>query len=153
MSRAGDSEQLEVAIEGFSIPDASGAPRQILARIVFSLRRGEVAALVGPSGCGKTTLLRLLAGLMHVQAGQVSLLANVRLGFVFQEPRLLPWRNVETNVRLAAPNVSEADLAAIFPRSGFRSIGRDFPVEPFARPRTARRDRPRICDRSRYPIA
>jgi ABC-type nitrate/sulfonate/bicarbonate transport system ATPase subunit len=127
MSRAGDSEQLEVAIEDFSLPDASGAPRQILARIVFSLRRGEVAALVGPSGCGKTTLLRLLAGLMHVQGGQISLPANVRLGFVFQEPRLLPWRNVETNVRLAAPNVSEADLAAIFSALGLSEHRQDFP--------------------------
>jgi NitT/TauT family transport system ATP-binding protein len=128
MSRAGDSEQLEVAIEDFSLPDASGAPRQILARIVFSLRRGEVAALVGPSGCGKTTLLRLLAGLMHVQGGQISLPANVRLGFVFQEPRLLPWRNVETNVRLAAPNVSEADLAAIFSALGLSEHRQDFPA-------------------------
>jgi NitT/TauT family transport system ATP-binding protein len=51
-----------------------------------------------------------------------------RLGFVFQEPRLLPWRDVETNVRLTAPDASDSDLDAIFAALGLAEHRRDFPA-------------------------
>jgi ABC-type nitrate/sulfonate/bicarbonate transport system ATPase subunit len=128
MSRAGDSDRLEVALECLSLPQTSGAPRQILADIGFSLAPGEVGALVGPSGCGKTTLLRAIAGLIGVTQGRVRLPSGGRLGFVFQEPRLLPWRDVETNVRLAAPDANDGDLDAIFTALGLSDHRRDFPA-------------------------
>ena len=86
----------------------------MLGELAFSLANGEVAALVGPSGCGKTTLLRIIAGLDSDFEGSVALPAHGMLGMVFQEPRLLPWRSVEENVRLAAPLIDEATLAALF---------------------------------------
>ena len=128
MSRAGDSDRLELAVESLSLPQVSGTPRQILGRIAFCLMPGEIAALVGPSGCGKTTLLRAIAGLVHMQEGQVRLPKNGRLGFVFQEPRLLPWRDVEANVRLAAPDASESNRDAIFSALGLGEHRRDFPA-------------------------
>src|SRR5262249_28101574 len=79
----------------------------------------EVGALVGPSGCGKTTLLRIIAGLDHDYVGTLQLPDHGRLGMVFQEPRLLPWRTVEQNVRLAAPEAREAVLDGLF-----RTLGR-----------------------------
>ena len=70
---------------------------------------------VGPSGCGKSTMLRILAGLDHDFQGRVSRPAGARLGMVFQEPRLLPWRSVEENVRLAAPLMPmKPSFAALF---------------------------------------
>jgi ABC-type nitrate/sulfonate/bicarbonate transport system ATPase subunit len=69
---------------------------------------------VGPSGCGKSTMLRIIAGLDRDYDGAVVRAADGRIGMVFQEPRLLPWRTVEENVRLVAPDVSEAKLAALF---------------------------------------
>ena len=69
------------------------------------MTNGEVAALVGPSGCGKTTLLRIIVGLDSDFVGSVRLPAHGKLGVVFQEPRLLPWRSVDDNVRLVAPHV------------------------------------------------
>lgn len=67
----------------------------------FTLAPGRLAALVGPSGCGKTTLLRLAGGLDQPTAGSVERTpASEPLGFCFQEPRLLPWRNVLGNVEL-----------------------------------------------------
>jgi NitT/TauT family transport system ATP-binding protein len=51
-----------------------------------------------------------------------------RLGFVFQEPRLLPWRDVETNVRLAAPEASDSECAAIFAALELTEHRRDFPA-------------------------
>jgi len=128
MSHAGDSDRLEIAVESLSLPHGSGAPRQILASIGFSLAAGEIAALTGPSGCGKTTLLRAIAGLIHVTDGRVRLPNGGRLGFVFQEPRLLPWRDVETNVRLAAPDASDSDLDSIFTALGLTDHHCDFPA-------------------------
>jgi NitT/TauT family transport system ATP-binding protein len=85
-----------------------------LGELAFGLKRGEVVALVGPSGCGKTTLLRIVSGLDREFQGSVILPAAGRLGMVFQEPRLLAWRTVEQNVRLAASHASDDELAALF---------------------------------------
>ena len=106
--------RLEVHIKQKSYRTASGGRLHVLGEIAFTLAHGEIAALVGPSGCGKTTLLRIVVGLDRDFDGSVALPAHGRLGMVFQEPRLLPWRTVEENVRLAAPQASEAALTALF---------------------------------------
>jgi NitT/TauT family transport system ATP-binding protein len=106
--------QLEVNIESKTFENAAGEQQDVLAGINFTLRASEVGVIIGPSGCGKSTMLRILAGLDHDFQGRVSRPADARLGMVFQEPRLLPWRSVEENVRLAAPLIDEATLAALF---------------------------------------
>src|SRR3954463_10804865 len=103
MSHAGDSDRLEIAVESLSLPHGSGAPRQILASIGFSLAAGEIAALTGPSGCGKTTLLRAIAGLIHVTDGRVRLPNGGRLGFVFQGARLIPRGAFQADIPPPAP--------------------------------------------------
>ncbi|QDU39159.1 Bicarbonate transport ATP-binding protein CmpD [Maioricimonas rarisocia] len=70
----------------------------------FRIAPGEFVSIVGPSGCGKSTLLRLVAGLLTPTAGTLDVGATSRdehrPAFVFQDPRLLPWRSVTGNVRL-----------------------------------------------------
>ncbi|HEX3494453.1 MAG TPA: ATP-binding cassette domain-containing protein, partial [Methylocella sp.] len=91
---------------------ASGQTRVVLDDVAFSLRKGEICALLGPSGCGKTTLLRIISGLDPDFEGRIVLPAPHRIGMVFQEPRLLPWRSVAENLRLVGAS-SESDLAEI----------------------------------------
>jgi NitT/TauT family transport system ATP-binding protein len=72
----------------------------VLEGLDFAVERGQFVSLVGPSGCGKTTLLRLIAHLAEPTAGRVVVHGTPRTAFVFQEPNLLPWRNVVDNIRL-----------------------------------------------------
>src|SRR5215475_13782591 len=129
MSPAGASGRLELHIRHKSYRTASGGCLQVLDEIMFAVANGEVAALVGPSGCGKTTLLRIIVGLDRDFDGSVKLPAHGRLGMVFQEPRLLPWRTVEQNVRLAAPRVSEAALTALLGTLGLTEHRQHYPGE------------------------
>jgi ABC-type nitrate/sulfonate/bicarbonate transport system ATPase subunit len=111
---AGESGPLEVRVRRKAYKAASGTRLEVLHDIALSLRRGEVAALVGPSGCGKTTMLRIIAGLDRDYEGTLRRPASGRLGMVFQEPRLLPWRTVDENVRLVAPAIDDDELATLF---------------------------------------
>jgi NitT/TauT family transport system ATP-binding protein len=62
---------------------------------------GEFVSLLGPSGCGKSTALRVIAGLLQPSAGSVSYpRGRPRIGFVFQDPTLMPWADACANVRL-----------------------------------------------------
>lgn len=72
---------------------------KVLEGIEFSLSKGEVLSIVGPSGGGKTTLLHLCAGILDTQEGSVSN-SFTSSAFAFQEPRLLPWKNVIDNIAL-----------------------------------------------------
>jgi NitT/TauT family transport system ATP-binding protein len=76
-------------------PDGTAA----LEDVSFGVRRGEFTSIVGPSGCGKSTLLRIAAGLTASSSGAVAVRAE-RIGFVFQDATLLPWRTVLGNTEL-----------------------------------------------------
>ncbi len=82
---------------GMTYPDGTEA----LQGVSFGLIPGEFVAVVGPSGCGKSTLLRLASGLLTQTAGEVHV-DRARLGYVFQDATLLPWRTVQKNVELVA---------------------------------------------------
>ena len=129
MLRAGVSSQLDVNIKYKSYRAASGVQLHVLGEISLALMNGEVAALVGPSGCGKTTLLRIIVGLDRDFEGSVRLPAHGKLGVVFQEPRLLPWRSVEENVRLVAPHVGQTELNELFATLELSEHRRHYPGE------------------------
>jgi NitT/TauT family transport system ATP-binding protein len=98
------------------------APLLAVRDLSLQLAAGGFGAILGESGCGKTTLLRIVAGLDEDFDGQVRKPGRGRLGMVFQEPRLLPWRTVEENVRLAMPEgLLDRDLGPLFDALGLAS--------------------------------
>jgi ABC-type nitrate/sulfonate/bicarbonate transport system ATPase subunit len=120
---------LTVAIREKWFPPVGDAPaKQALGKIEFSVVPGDVLAIIGPSGCGKTTLLNLIAGLDGSFAGRIDLAPDRRLAYVFQEPRLLPWRTVEDNVRLVLDGGGEDDarVQAVLAQVGLTSASRLF---------------------------
>lgn len=86
-----------------------GKPLQVLDANRFDVAPGEFVSILGPSGCGKTTLLRMIAGLENNYNGKISLdgepinTPGLDRGIVFQEPRLLPWMCVTSNLEFAIP--------------------------------------------------
>jgi NitT/TauT family transport system ATP-binding protein len=125
---AGASGPLEVSIARKAYRTASGEHIDVLQDVEFSVRDREVLALVGPSGCGKTTLLRIVAGLDRDFEGSMTRPPGV-IGMVFQEPRLLSWRSVEDNVRLAAPYADDAALDTLFDMLDLAAHRGHFPGE------------------------
>jgi NitT/TauT family transport system ATP-binding protein len=72
-----------------------------LSGVDLTVNRGELVSVVGPSGCGKSTLLRIASGLETITDGALEVRTD-RIGYVFQDATLLPWRNVQANVELLA---------------------------------------------------
>ena len=110
----------------------------------FSLSPGEFVSLVGPSGCGKSTLLRLVAGLLPVKPGALTIDGAApasargtehRCGFVFQSPTLLPWRSVEANLTLpleleGVPKTRSRETAADWlSRVGLSDFAKAYPAQ------------------------
>ena len=96
-----------IAIDGvsFAFPTRDGGTLPVLADIDLAIPAGGIVALIGPNGCGKSTLLRVIAGLLRPSAGGGVRIDGApiagpdpRIGLVFQEPRLLPWRSTADNI-------------------------------------------------------
>lgn len=107
------SSQEIVVREVNKIYATDGKPVTALQDINFTVQHGSFISLLGPSGCGKTTLLRILGGLLRPTSGDIVIGnrplynqagANKELirsiGFAFQDPNLLPWRNIVDNIAL-----------------------------------------------------
>ena len=72
-----------------------------LENVSISVDQGEFLALVGPSGCGKSTILRIASGLDYPSIGSINTITN-KVGYVFQDSTLMPWRTVRKNIELLA---------------------------------------------------
>ena len=106
------------------------------------VRKGEFVSLLGPSGCGKSTALRIMAGLAAPSTGRVEVahhdgaaLPGQSIGFVFQEPTLMPWTSVRENVRLPLKLArvpaadSEPRIMEALSRVGLAEFADSFPRE------------------------
>lgn len=130
MQHAGDPSLLEISIDDKTYTGANARPVQALRDLQLSVAKNAFDVIIGPSGCGKTTLLRILAGLDADFKGTIHAPTDQQLGFVFQEPRLLPWRTVRENICLtAAPGLDEAELEDLVGEMGLADVLDRFPRE------------------------
>ncbi len=140
LSESSVSSSSVVSLRGVAKTFASGT--RALDGLDLDVRPGEFVSLLGPSGCGKSTALRLIAGLSEPTAGTIrwggstaaAALAH-EIGFVFQEPTLMPWttvaRNVDLPLRLAGAAASEAAprVTAVLDRVGLAAFRDAYPRE------------------------
>jgi NitT/TauT family transport system ATP-binding protein len=88
------------AVRFRSVGKTFGDGTVALQDISFVVRAREFVGIVGPSGCGKSTLLRIASNLIPATTGAVECAAPGEVGYVFQDPTLLPWRTIKGNVEL-----------------------------------------------------
>lgn len=98
----------------------------VLNDLSLTLSEGEILALIGPSGCGKSTLLNIISGLVRPDAGSVSG-ADVKMSYMFQSARLLPWRTVRENIRIVRQDAAEEEVAAIIAAVGLQGFADYYP--------------------------
>jgi NitT/TauT family transport system ATP-binding protein len=130
------------AVEVLSAEKVFPNGTRALAPIALAIAQGEFVTLIGPSGCGKSTLLKLMANLIEPSDGRVlwwrggygEVVSRGRqVAFVFQDPTLMPWARVETNVRLpldlagTAKATATARVTAALARVGLNAFARHYP--------------------------
>ena len=126
---AGATSQFEILIEDKTHVGADGTRIPAIRDLVLEVQPQSMTVLMGPSGCGKTTLLRIVAGLDDRFTGMVHVPDNARIGVMFQEPRLLPWRTVRQNIQIVAEDMSNAELERLAAAVGIADMLPRFPQE------------------------
>src|SRR5262249_6028590 len=129
IQRAGVTSRFEIRIEEKTYVGADGTLVPAIRDFVLDVEPESMTVLMGPSGCGKTTLLRIVAGLDDRYSGDVGIPPDTRIGLMFQEPRLLPWRTLRqisglvgargfgpTDWERLAPAVGIADMLPRYPQ-------------------------------------
>lgn len=103
-----------------SYPNGNSEEIEVFDNISFDVHEGELLGIVGPSGCGKTTLLKIIAGLLEADEGQVFIdgeevrPGHNRVGYIFQQESLFPWRTVKQNIQfgLEIGKFDKSDMSA-----------------------------------------
>ena len=123
--------ELNVTIKNKFYADSSSA---VLAEIDFSVESGEFVTLIGPSGCGKTTLLNMISGLEKSTAQEISCNKSRNkssqghyLGYIFQQPRLMPWLTVRKNIELVLQPEQYHQISSLLLKVGLADKGEYFP--------------------------
>jgi ABC-type Fe3+/spermidine/putrescine transport system ATPase subunit len=142
-----------------------GAPVEAVRNLSFTIARGELVAILGKTGCGKSTTFNLIAGLQNPSAGRVQVQGHDpfaefdwfrgKIGIIFQNDRLMPWRSALDNVALGLelnkmPRAEREGIAASWlARLGLAGPRARLPARALRRHAPARLDRPRLCGQAR----
>jgi NitT/TauT family transport system ATP-binding protein len=108
----------------------------VLAQINFTIKPGEFVAVIGPSGCGKTTLLNMISGIESSTEQQISFnncndntQESYRLGYIFQQPRLMPWLTVRENIELVLQPAQYNEVDKLLVQVGLDNKGEYLPYQ------------------------
>ena len=100
----------------------------VIDKIELAIAENECVCIVGPSGCGKTTLLNTIAGLISSPQANIEFShENARLGYIFQEPRLMPWLTLEQNIALVLPTPKPKLVAQVLDEVGLLAYAKHYP--------------------------
>jgi NitT/TauT family transport system ATP-binding protein len=102
--------------------------RKILSDLSFEVGENEIAAIVGPSGCGKTTMLNIISGLEKEYIGYVEKTSG-KIGYVFQEDRILPWLTVAENIKIVNQKGSDKEVQYYIDLVGLNGYEKFYPDE------------------------
>ena len=125
--------ELDIAIKDKCYVNSSSI---VLKEIKFKVEPGEFVAIIGPSGCGKTTVLNMLSGLED--STEQKILCNnkpindveeFQLGYIFQQPRLMPWLTVQENIQLVLPTVQETKINKLLTQVGLAGKENYYPKQ------------------------
>jgi len=125
------SGALEIRVDRKVFPPTGSRPAQeVLRNISIDIAPSSFAVITGPSGCGKSTLLNIIAGLDHDFEGKVTLGGpDTKVAYIFQSPRLLPWRTVYENIALVLPDGDprHARIDDMLRQVGLEGFGSQYP--------------------------
>lgn len=101
---------------------------KILEDFSISIEKGEIICILGPSGCGKTTILNLISKIVNQDSGIIINNTN-KVGYIFQEDRLLPWKNVYENIKLVSKYKSKDEILNLIKIVGLDGYEKKYPNE------------------------
>ena len=108
--------------------------KKILNNLSLKIKKGEIAAVTGPSGCGKSTLLKIISGIVIPEKGEIKV-NRKKTGYIFQEPRLLPWSTALENIVLPLISAGENRIDAFkkgkkyIYETGLSGFEKNYPAE------------------------
>ena len=124
-----------------SFENGDGSRTKVLDDISFDVKKGEFLSILGPSGCGKTTLLKIVAGLIEADSGEVLIddervcTGHNKVGYIFQQESLFPWRTVRQNIEFGLqiqnkdPTVKKQLVDEMLDLVGMREYQDSYPHE------------------------
>ena len=101
---------------------------EVLKDVSFEVSPQEIVCIVGPSGCGKSTILNLISSLIKPDGGKIEGTKR-KIGYVFQEDRLLPWRSLYHNIKLVNPKASKERIYNMIRDMGLEGFENHYPEQ------------------------
>jgi NitT/TauT family transport system ATP-binding protein len=101
---------------------------KVLDELCMDVNQGEMVAIIGPSGCGKSTLLNIISGIIKDYNGNIENNTD-RIGYVFQEDRLLPWMTLFENINIVKDNSKREDVLALIKEVDLKGFENYYPHE------------------------
>lgn len=99
----------------------------VLDSINLTVEEGSIICILGPSGSGKSTLLNIMSRAEPVDSGELAVHGDVKISYVFQEDRLLPWSTVGENIALVKPESSKRDILGLLEEVGLAGYYDHYP--------------------------